>query len=102
MLSISAGEELLNTIVITATLTQHHVTRSFCKQCGSPLFLRTTNPFCKGLVGVTAGTIDFDSKLPPQENIALAWKPDGEAFVQYRLLCLSEITGASQVATGEK
>lgn len=93
---MTAGEETLGKVIINSTKSGYTVTRSFCKNCGSPLFLKSENPQMNGEMGITAGTLDFEKGLPTEENAALHWTPDAEVFVTDRLSCLSAIAGVKQ------
>jgi hypothetical protein len=58
------------------------ISRAFCNQCGSPLFM--TNPKYPNIVTVTIGTIDGGV-----EN----WAPQVEYYCKRRLSWIPEIEG---------
>ncbi|KAJ5355503.1 uncharacterized protein N7496_012715 [Penicillium cataractarum] len=84
---IISGEELLKIYKDSNNSSGNALSRTFCSNCGSPLFI--TNSVFKGMLTVTSGTMD----LGPSKS---EWAPQVEVFCQSRREWLPPVEGAAQ------
>ncbi|KAK4499786.1 hypothetical protein PRZ48_007972 [Zasmidium cellare] len=64
-MKFTRGQDFVKTYVDKNTKSGNELTRGFCSNCGSSLFL--TNPAFKGLTILTAGTMNGERTQPSME-----------------------------------
>lgn len=75
---VECSEDSLKTYVNTLSDSGGTISRSFCSNCGSNLFTRTSN--FQGVVVVSSGTLD----LPLGNQGVIEWTPEQEFFCKRR------------------
>ncbi|KAJ5096416.1 hypothetical protein NUU61_005772 [Penicillium alfredii] len=85
-LRIVSGEEILKVYKDSNNATGNVLSRSFCSNCSSPLFI--TNSLNKDMLTVTSGTMD----LGPSKS---DWAPEVEVFCKGRREWIPPVEGTT-------
>jgi len=91
-LSLTTGAEKIKRYEDGATLTGNKLSRYFCGECGSPIYL--TNPAFEGLVVLYSGGVDGGGGEGEAEKNA---KPKGEILAENRRGWFGGVEGAAKL-----